>query len=507
MKKYLFLLLITCFSAFGQEMYVPYKIGNKYAISDYNGVLKTEAVYDSLDVNSNQNEILNFKRDTLSGLVYQLKEIVIGNDYIDYYLKKEYILAKYNTKEYFPYHNFFNLYGKKMLSDSYYHLEFFKYCENCLFHIVKAQYYEKGVKKYDLYIYNSKKQDLESISITNVDDVSVPYLSDFTSKIIKVTKANKINYYEIAKNQDKVVLQDASAKKKELNSQSMIIERSTYNEDNEEVYHYSFHTYKFTAIKVKENKYFLETSMGRKKDTTEISLSKKAKDLKIVDYKFDYYFGKKPTGVFNYLEYKINNNIGYYFTDSIYMSPEKYYSVAFFNSNLSTKNTISQSYIYGIKDKKTKKIKYGVNDLFGTEIIKPLYDRIKINFTDNNSQQKLFKNIENYFIVYKDAKFGFLTTTGEEALPIKYDTYYKNEYKSKQYDSKFSILRHGENYSIFNIYGLNNFQYSKYEFKYKPKFYISHFYDVKEHILFGLFNEANEFLGYANENGVYFFKE
>ncbi len=507
MKKYLFLLLISSLTAFGQDIYVPYKIGNKYAISDYNGALKTEAVYDSLAIDNDQYSILKFKRDTLAGLVYELKEVVIANDYIDYQLTAHYIRAKHKTNRSILYNNLFNLSGKKMLSDKYYYVEIFEYCDDCVYHIVKAQYYELGVEKYDLYIYNSKEQDLESVFIGNADEISVSYLSDFKNKIIQVTKAYKISYYEIDTNQDKVVLRDASAKKEEVNNQSMIIERSYYNNDNDNVNHITLDYYKFTTIKFKENKFFLETVIGKKKELLPIILPKKAKYLKIIDNRFEYYLDKKPNVVFNYLEYQVNDNIGYYFTDSINIAPEKYTSVSFFNSNLSTKNTISQSYIYGIKDKKTKKIKYGVNDLFGTEIIKPIYDAITINVTDKNSKQELFKNIENYYIVHQDSKFGFLTTSGEEALPIKYDNFYKNEYISKEYNSKFSILKSGENYSIFNSDGLDNFQYSKYEFKYAPKFYISQYYDVKDHILFGLFNEANQFLGYANEKGVYFFKE
>ena len=140
---------------------------------------------------------------------------------------------------------------------------------------------------------------------------------------------------------------------------------------------------------------------------------------------------------------------------------------------------------------------------------------LKTNESGNTSLNNLFvKKISNIILVYKNGKAGILSNTNEVIIPIVYDLIAENGmsyYEAKE--SYFIILKQN------SLYGLTSLEYEREnkktkmvhtiqpQYPFMPLFYLRDYYQVKGFRLFGLYDEGFIFKGYAHENGYLYFKD
>src|SRR5690554_2878710 len=90
MKKILFVLMfLTTVTTYSQEFYIPYKVGNKFGISDEKGNIKLKPQFDILEYVHNQTDLLigyNFVgNDVLSSVIHKNKIIIKDKKHKSYY--------------------------------------------------------------------------------------------------------------------------------------------------------------------------------------------------------------------------------------------------------------------------------------------------------------------------------------------------------------------------------------------------------------------------------------
>lgn len=133
------LCLLFSFQAFSQEITVPYRIGNVFGISDYNGKLIRKKSYDKIDYNRKMPKgYFTFSDKGEKGVTFNGKTLVSGPDYGEFAIEKnKFIIAEIrshsgkdlkfkNKKDFTDYQNrrqggyaFFNLKGENLYPDNF----------------------------------------------------------------------------------------------------------------------------------------------------------------------------------------------------------------------------------------------------------------------------------------------------------------------------------------------------------------------------------------------------
>lgn len=133
------LCLLFSFQAFCQEVTVPYRVGNVFGISDYNGKLIRKKSYDKIDYNRKMPKgYFTFSDKDEKGLTFNGKTLISGPDYREFAVEKnKFIVAEIrshseknlkfkNKKDFTDYQNrrqggyaFFNLKGENLYPDHF----------------------------------------------------------------------------------------------------------------------------------------------------------------------------------------------------------------------------------------------------------------------------------------------------------------------------------------------------------------------------------------------------
>lgn len=111
--------------------------------------------------------------------------------------------------------------------------------------------------------------------------------------------------------------------------------------------------------------------------------------------------------------------------------------------------------------------------------------------------------------VYKGDKCGVITEMGEVIIPIEYDTIAYNGMYLSSRKTNYYILKNEGLYGVVDIaYGVENWasKIGPTLFPYIPANYIENYYNTPGFRLYALYDERYRFMGFANENGVLYFK-
>jgi hypothetical protein len=111
MSKIIFFFLAIAFNAnlFGQTISVPYRVGNKFGISDQNGKILIPAQFDIVEISSYNEtyfEAFTFKEnEILSSYIYKNKIILSNQKYSSYQWSNDFVIAtKYKSGNLSSYH-------------------------------------------------------------------------------------------------------------------------------------------------------------------------------------------------------------------------------------------------------------------------------------------------------------------------------------------------------------------------------------------------------------------
>lgn len=134
------------------------------------------------------------------------------------------------------------------------------------------------------------------------------------------------------------------------------------------------------------------------------------------------------------------------------------------------------------------------------------YSRDKIN--------PYVRSHTNLFTVFIKDKCAVVNFKNDIVIPFKYQMIVKNSMgHSRPREDEFVILKDN------GRYGLTNLQYDSQKkqeamnntiepiYEYLPGFYYPGYFGIKGYRLIGLYNEQNNFMGYATENGKTFYRE
>lgn len=208
---------------------------------------------------------------------------------------------------------------------------------------------------------------------------------------------------------------------------------------------------------------------------------------------------------FNYIIYQKKNKFGL-----VYQFPfQKSVEYDFLEPMNSEKRYYLGSKNYfkvGVLDKKTKIMKYGVIDVNHTFILPAEYDDIKTGYTITSS----FK--EQVFLVKKNNLFGLVSEKKELKLPIEFDSI---EFNSE--NQSFLRVKKGNQHSAYISYYSN----SDYVVTLLPSYYPYPVKEIRYTMSSGkkeislleaieyitLEDEKGNFKGYANPNGILYFKD
>ena len=112
MNRIVLFFLVFAFQTtlFGQTVSVPYRVGNKFGISDQNGKILIPAQFDVVEVESYKETYFQgftFQENAvLSSFIYKNKIVLSNQKYNNYYLSEDLILAtKYKTGRLSSYHS------------------------------------------------------------------------------------------------------------------------------------------------------------------------------------------------------------------------------------------------------------------------------------------------------------------------------------------------------------------------------------------------------------------
>jgi hypothetical protein len=125
------------------------------------------------------------------------------------------------------------------------------------------------------------------------------------------------------------------------------------------------------------------------------------------------------------------------------------------------------------------------------------------------------RSYNSYVTAYTKDKCGVINLKGDTIIPFNYQMIAKNSMQySKPREDEFILLKKNGRYGITT---LKHHHEKKHDvmsdatiepvFEYIPGFYYSRYYNIKGYKLIGLYDEQNNFMGYANEKGKVFYKE
>jgi hypothetical protein len=264
-------------------------------------------------------------------------------------------------------------------------------------------------------------------------------------------------------------------------------------------------------FKLKENVLTAcKTDQGDYKKNTEQSLNLKipAKDIDIKNYA---YSTKRNDTLFyysNFIQFKKNEKMGLLFFPNIDKTIE-FDTISPTINSLSDLNYSERTLVLcvGNKEKKTQQMKY------------TLYSNSKgflfpMEFDALTPTKWYSTNANKCFITKKGDKYGMIQVDGTEFLKTDYDaitevndTYEYNQKTKKLLEIRKAgkrgvVYQDNANYMIYFIPPLFEYDIRKI----KPFYPKSNVQNAKKITLLSLYNDQGEFVGYANEKGLLYFK-
>jgi hypothetical protein len=560
------LLIISClfFStlSISQPVLIPFKMGDKFGLSDEKGNMIVQPGYDNIDylkenyfqflnhtiirdsVRSFNGEIKIVEKDRpLFGLFYKDKVLIPAQQFRHFLIYRNCIISSQN-----PYHPedcaLYNLKGEKILADP---VKAIGVNDNRDFgNLVKLtekltllaifERDENRKRIFSIAVYDNEKQKingwlLKKVSNFSIDKSQMGYThvlcryDDANGHQEKYLRFNNNDFQLIAKSElsakDEAELKNSGhffnekyPREVSIGSagDDMVMVPATEDLQPMPAYKEADQEKNSFYEVIKDSLFYID---GRSKIYTKIPVG-----AEIIFFVKNYYSQSQP------VIFRQSKKFGLLIKGAT--TRMMYDSLVYFGNYFIAGKTIAGSLKFGILNKE------------GIESVPFIYDSIagdmqQFNFEhagafNGNKQNFVLKPRAGYYsianknpytkgptdniLVYKNGKAGIINATNEILIPIIYDLVAQNgiSYTGSR-ESDFILLKKNGFYTVANL--AFNFKLRKYEladtipasFKNIPCFYINNFYNKKGLKLYGLYDDEFHFVGYANENGFLYFKK
>ncbi len=519
MNKYLTIFIILCsFSANSQSFLIPYREGQLWGVADTLGNIVVNPVYDRVESNDFATGIFRTTKNGRHGIVTNREIIkpvfnnISGNIYFEADSSINYKTVKF----------FFNMNGDPLFPGNYTSMRCIARIESKPNNSYRTEkplllfflgYDTKGraglfcfnvenPKESKLLMQGKKNTEME-MDVSSINQYSKVFemkgmyilvTYDYKKKKLRVLKLK--THSELKKAEQKIL--DESRKE----SEDVIQKPERVQESNTKIYIPPKVRIR-SSFKLVNGELFLESHYENQKNMTYHTTHKKvefnSKDYTI-SIKLGYSSKIKEDTSFSYLKYvlyKKNNKHGFIWADQII--PNIYDSLCLIICDS------FQYFIYGVRDS-TGKMKLGTMKPDGTVIIAPVYNEIRYKIYSYSDYTNVASSYQ--WIVKKGPKFGIITPKNKIILDFNYDTIFKA-----------NNLIHLKKDGLYGVYYSSNSD----EHFTEPIFLIEPFVPYKilkiVHLprtkdltknyiqLLELADKEGRIMGYANPNGLKYFKD
>ncbi|MGQ3059755.1 WG repeat-containing protein [Flavobacterium sp.] len=551
MKKICLLIVILLFQpGYSQNALVPYRVKDKWGLSDLNGKMAVNAEYDKVFIGSNLADgYYGFKKGNVLGLIHNKKEILSGSYREFDVVKNKFIIAQskrdlpgggsYSEQEYEQVMKkreasfLFNLSGKNMYPDGFRTVRAFDSLG------VSSKY--KGHAKYLLFIsenfdrqksifaYDVDKQDIANWLLKDHYKLALYGDGSFSNAKYYIkghetgTAEEMIYTFSIAGNKIKVDITPAT-KPKQSSGYGSGSGGGNYGDGDLSIGSHSGDLYVeaapssgkrsyTTSIKVTGNTIdFKSTEYPRKMNSTDGIVEKKI----ILPYVTEWIKEERlyhdlvcddgtKISFNNVAHFKTKEGTyGIVFLDTLmikpgytYLKPFRWYSGA--------KEPLN--FFVGKRNDKNGSTKYGTIDIFEKEIVPMVYDSIFIEKSryDSGFVRSMAQNRWN---VLKDGKYGIIDINGKILFEAVYDTIYQNKKNYVSFrESDFTVLGKDGKYALYQEYTKDTPLFTAPVFIKPPGYYISNYQGQKGLMLVGLLDKDGDLYCYARKDGFLYYKE
>lgn len=536
-KKYLLLisfLLLAFHFSFSQTILVPYRVGEKFGFSDISGKLLIQPKYSHISFGKyHPIGFFTFRRDGKSGVIANNKEIIVENKYYKFEINfGKFIIGNYSKSHHISsddnelsqYFTFYNLTGKK-------HPDKFK--ELYLLDTLGISTKSKTKSKYSIlsclnvdnttsvFVFDNDKQEITKWLVKNHYKFSYEGFQslpthNLTFSSIKASTSKKERFVFSLTNNEidlrKIKDEKTSLAKTEktimgdTGDSDFVNIRDTYNEASNE---------KSQKTATKEIKSYFSKEKGKifYKEEDENYKTLINKEIPInanVNYSrielLSYNVQLKDT-LINYVttvHYKLNNKQGLLISKNLEIEPIYDEIKAI---KVISKKTEPTSFLVGIKDTLTNKMKYGTIDLYGKPIIPIIYQKITISNSTGSFAEKdefILYNVDNSnFLVTKNNKQGIISPLNKIILEPIYDEI-GFLYHRDLFGNKLAMLKKDSKYGLFS---LNQGLIIQPVFERKIGFYIKDYQGKKDFLLLCLKEKDDETFCFARPDGFLYYRE
>ena len=406
MNRIVLFFLVFAFQTtlFGQTVSVPYRVGNKFGISDQNGKILIPAQFDVVEVESYKETYFQgftFQENAvLSSFIYKNKIVLSNQKYNNYYLSEDLILAtKYKTGRLSSYHSegedyyteYEHLYtkeGKIIISEDALSVYVNNVDEEKKLNQVLISTTDKN-KKYSLFLYDKKLKKITKTFFEKSDYLKVKFNveNDYRDKSIvytfkDVTGKGKQIKIDVVKDAIKLISSDDF----DLNPQ-----RSSNREIGDDYFRDA-------------DLVMVEPGFEVKKQISPLAIL----DIKKIEIKSDFYYLPKKVEEIRSLSDKLNPESCYilekdgkkgmyYIHKNALLIPQEYDEIV---------KTDMPGHSGGFLLKKNNKYGFYISRMSENYFIEPIYDKIPLidkldYFGENQPLIKLFDE-NNKFFCYAD---------------------------------------------------------------------------------------------------------
>jgi hypothetical protein len=543
MKIYFTLLCLIFISlnAFTQEkMFVPFRVGSKFGLSDLNGNLVYPAEFEYVKtekLGSNDARFIGIKEGS-STFFYKGIKIAESSKNAKYEIERESFVTVYQENKGLE---IFNFKGEQITDKSYEELVF---CDNILqrnFYYTTTPFIIKDQDdKYTLLVFNESTKKITKTIIENVFSITLDpfdnlYKNQFTFFVQEKINSQKVKLQFIFDGDSFVILDPTNYFKKNTQNNPkkgkpiIMEENDEYNMENYQEYgvqapleyigreeEYRYYTKDDIRVfnKISGSCITIVQKNDNTSKETEIELPQHIEsfqyqhvNIKLSDRNVRYF-------VNDIILYKSKGKYGAVLTDKYYLSPI-YDSIRLLVFDENSSNT-TYYFQVGIKDSISNKMKFGLVDLSGKVIKSIVFDvfRTMIDSPKNNYKFKCSLPYDAEFIVAQMGKYGVISLNGQKA-PLIYDDIFSM-------DSKNCVLVKTGLYGIYfqdrRFANLNIIEpvFTKIPFinHESPVMPIIELYDVNNSTndsrnlpLTEIQNRIGNFFCYGNVNGMMYYRE
>lgn len=540
------LLISLSINVYSQEILVPYRTGDKYGLSDYNGKLIIHSTYDWIEIGPKYPAgYFGYTKGDKKGIIYNKKELISADKNYDFnVLKNKFILSKY--KEEFDYNksyssseernearrnpkqfiSLYNLAGQSVYKDNFAKLSILdtmgrsvKYKKNAKYTLFVSTNFEG---KFSVFEFDNDRQiiskwflkDYEKFSlqrgssiIMRMDDAEFIAKKDWSAdeQLITFEVVNNL----VKMNSKVIPKKGNSANDMLTNSRGgdlrgdptadIVISEGGRMEPGKASKIKKY----FTRFKLVDSKIsFIKNDIYQKELVMDFVLPTGATNPKIENLYFTLPKNKDSVEfqTSNVLTFQVDEKFGVHLLDSIYLKPiyTKINAII-----LNEGNERSLSFLVGLKDDKSTRVKYGTVDMYGRPIIPIIYDKIVIDNKYSNFNRFTNDLYATNLRVTINGKMGKISAKNKIELEPIYDEIANNNLNYMFGDSDFQKLRIGKK---FGLYSRNKKMFVPAIFDKQIGFIIPNYQNKKDFNLLGLVNEDGQIFCYARKDGFKYYK-